>query len=240
MRSVASTAMTPKSTASSARHLDAAHRHVGLTFVVQLQHRLVVHLVDVVAAENDDVVRAVALDDVDVLVHGIGGAGVPFGFRHTLRGGQDVEALVALDAEEVPAALEVTDQAVRLVLRRHADAANAGIQRVGQGEVDDARLAAEVHRGLGAPVGEFHQPAAAAAREHIGHRGPRDRSGLRDCQHALSPVRCRQAPSGCGRVPRCRRPRAPAGCRPASHPRRSARAGPRAPCPRCPTAPSRR
>ena len=69
-----------------ARHLDAADRHIGLTFVVHLQHRLVVHLVDVVAGENDDVVRTVALDDVDVLIHRIGGAGVPLGFGNALAG----------------------------------------------------------------------------------------------------------------------------------------------------------
>ena len=59
---------------------------------------------------------AVALDDVDVLVDGVGGAGVPRGLRDALAGRQDVEALVALGAEEIPAALQVADQAVRLVL----------------------------------------------------------------------------------------------------------------------------
>ena len=38
------------------------------------QHDLVVHLVDVVAREDDDVVDAIAVDDVDVLVHGVGRA----------------------------------------------------------------------------------------------------------------------------------------------------------------------
>src|SRR5208283_3085848 len=49
------------------------------------------------------------------------------------------------------------------------DAANAGVERVRQREVDDARLAAEIHRRLGAPVGELEQPTAASAGEHIGH-----------------------------------------------------------------------
>ena len=81
----------------------------------------------------------------------------------------------------------MADQAVRLVLRRDADPADPGIQRVGQCEIDDARLAAEKHRRLGAPVSELHQPAAAAARQHIGHRGPGDRSAFRDGQHGVAP-----------------------------------------------------
>jgi hypothetical protein len=35
-------------------------------------------------------------------------------------------------------ALHVADQRMRLVLRGHADAADARIDRVGQGEIDDA------------------------------------------------------------------------------------------------------
>ena len=64
----------------------------------------------------------------------------------------------------------MADQAVRLVLGRDADAANAGVEGVGEGEVDDAGLAPEVDRGLGPPVGQLQQAAAFAAGEHIGHR----------------------------------------------------------------------
>ena len=111
----------------------------------------------------------IALDDVDVLKDRVGGAEIPHCLGDALAGRQDVEALVALGPEEVPAALQVADQAVRLVLRGDRDAADAGIERVREREIDDARLAAEIDRGLGAPVGQLHQPAAAAAGQHIGH-----------------------------------------------------------------------
>jgi len=39
----------------------------------------------------------------------------------------------------------------------HADPAQAGVHAVGEREVDDAELAAKVHRGLGAYVGEVAQ-----------------------------------------------------------------------------------
>src|SRR6202044_1267412 len=86
-----------------------------------------------------------------------------------LGGGQDVEALVALWSEEVPAALQMADEAVGLVLRGDGDASNAGVERVRQREVDDARLAAEIDRRLRASVGELEQAAAPPAGEHVGH-----------------------------------------------------------------------
>ena len=187
IRSSVSTCMTPKPVASMRGTSMQPTVTSASRSSCMLQHRLVVHLVDMVAGQDDDVVRAVALDDVDVLVHRIGGAGVPLVLRDALAGGQDVEALVAFDAEEVPAALQMADQAVRLVLRRDADAADAGVQRIGQCEIDDARLAAEIHRRLGTPVGQFHQPAAAPARQHIGHCRPGDRSAFRNCQHGVAP-----------------------------------------------------
>ena len=152
-----------------ARHLEAADGHVGAGVDVLLEHQLVVHLVDVVAGEDDHELGAVALDDVDVLEDRVGGAGVPLRLRDALARRQDVEALVALGAEEVPAALQVADQAVGLVLGGDADAADARVQRVREREVDDPGLAAEIDRRLGPLVGQLHQAAAAAAGEHIGH-----------------------------------------------------------------------
>jgi hypothetical protein len=49
------------------------------------------------------------------------------------------------------------------------------VEGVRQREVDDARLAAEEHRRLGALVGEFHQPAAAPAGQHESHGVAGDR-----------------------------------------------------------------
>ena len=90
----------------------------------------------------------VAANDVDVLGHRVGGAEIPLVLGDALRGRQDVEALVALRAEEVPAALQMADQAVRLVLGRDADAPDAGVDRVRQREVDDADLPPKNTAGL--------------------------------------------------------------------------------------------
>ncbi len=64
-----------------------------------------------------------------------------------------------------------------LVLRGDRDAPDAGVDGVRQREVDDAGLAAEEDRGLGALVGQLHQAAAAPAGQHIGHRVAGERRG---------------------------------------------------------------
>ncbi|HRP23222.1 MAG TPA: hypothetical protein PLC66_04530 [Thauera sp.] len=67
---------------------------------------------------------------------------------------------------------------MRLVLGDDADSAQARVRAVGQGEVDDAELAAEVPRGLGAHVGEVAQARAASAGEHQGEGAAGDPAAL--------------------------------------------------------------
>ena len=68
---------------------------------------------------------AVALDDVDVLIDRISGPEIPHGLRDALARREDVEALVTLGTEEIPAHLQVADEAVGLVLGGDRDAADA-------------------------------------------------------------------------------------------------------------------
>lgn len=108
-----------------ARHFNTAEGHIGFRSDVLLQHDFVVHFVNMIARENHDVFRRVALDDVDVLVHRVGGALVPRFFVNPLARRQDVKAFVTLFAQEGPALRQMANQAVGFVLRGHADAANA-------------------------------------------------------------------------------------------------------------------
>ena len=58
-------------------HFDGGERDGRVAFLVEPQHARVVHLVDVIAREHDQVPRALPQDRVEVLVHGVGGALVP-------------------------------------------------------------------------------------------------------------------------------------------------------------------
>ena len=105
--------------------------------------------------------------DVDILIEGIRGARVP-SFPHSLLGGKHVQELLQRGVQEVPASLQVLDQAVRLVLGRDTDPANAGIDAIAEREIDDAVLATERHRGLGTPIGQLLQPRASPTRQDDG------------------------------------------------------------------------
>ena len=125
-----------------------------------------------VTGQHQDVLWLVRLQDVQVLVHRVGCAQVPAFVVHALLGGQQVNELVELVAQKAPAALQVAQQAVRFVLRDDAHAAHARVQTIGQREVDDAELAAKVHRRFGAPVGQAVQARAAPACQHQGNGVP--------------------------------------------------------------------
>ena len=157
------------------------------SFDVLLQHHFIVHLVDVIAGEQHDELGAMALDDVDVLVDRIRGPEIPHGFGDALAGGQDIKAFVALGTEEIPAHLQMANEAVRLVLSGDGDAADAGVDGVGKREIDDARLATEIDRRLGAAVGQFQKPAAASPRENEGQGMPRQRLAC-DRSHLVLPM----------------------------------------------------
>ena len=69
--------------------------------VVLFEHELVVHLVDVVAGEDDDVLGLLAADGVDVLVDGVGGALVPV-LADALHGGKDLDELAEFVGDDRP------------------------------------------------------------------------------------------------------------------------------------------
>jgi hypothetical protein len=100
------------------RHFDAGDRDVGAIVDVLDEHALVVHLVDVIAGDDDQVLGPVAVDDVDVLEHGVGGAGIPLVGRHALARWEDVEAFVAHGCRKLQPRCRCRIR-LCLMLRRH-------------------------------------------------------------------------------------------------------------------------
>ena len=69
--------ITPSWSAMRERRADAGHRHAGARLDVLLDHLPRIHAVDVVGAEHADVVGPLVVDQVEVLVDRVGGAGEP-------------------------------------------------------------------------------------------------------------------------------------------------------------------
>jgi len=152
--------------------LNATDREVGLVLEMEGQHRPVVHLVDMVAGQDQHVSRLVGSEDIDVLIQGVRGSPIP-GLMDALGGGKDLDEFSELLVQKTPAALQMTDEGVGLVLRQHPDAPDAGIHAIGQGKINDPELAAEGYRGLCAPASQVPQPIAAPAGQDQGQCGAR-------------------------------------------------------------------
>ena len=167
--------------ASLQRGAEGADRQVGAGLQVPLDELHVVHLVDVVAGQDDDVGGPLFLDGVDVLVDGVGGALVPMLVDPLLRR-HDVDELAQLAGEvALPADVDVPVEAAGLVLGEDQRLADVAVEAIGEREVDDAIDAAEGHGRLGAVAGQRFQPRPLAAGQNhrenflhvdsIGHGG---------------------------------------------------------------------
>ena len=153
------------------RHAADGDRHVGPVAAVGRDERLVVHLVDVVAGEDEDGVAGVVLDDVDVAQHRVGRAAVPLrdAAARDVRLEQLHAAAVAVEVPR-PAQADVVVERARVVLGQDDDVVDVGVDAVRQREVDDPVLAAERHGRLGAHLGQDRQALALAAGEDHRHR----------------------------------------------------------------------
>ena len=130
---------------------------------MELQHRRVVHLVDMVARENEHIIRVIALDKADVLIDGVRRALVPFGVLALGVGRQHLHAAVRRVEAPRLAVSDIFVQLQRLILRQNADGINLGVDTVGQREINDPVFAAEGNRGLCRVLRQNHQAASLTA-----------------------------------------------------------------------------
>ena len=135
------------------RHGYASKRAIGVRPAVFLEEQRIVHLVDVIAGEDEDIRRVRLLDGVDVLVDGVCGSAIPE-FAQTLLRRQDIDEFTEFPAEESPRAVDVPIETGGLVLRKHQDFPQPAVDAVREREIDDAVDAAERNGGLGAIDGE--------------------------------------------------------------------------------------
>ena len=142
---------------------------VGAGIRVLLEHAPVIHFVDVVAGEDDHVLRLLGADGIDVLIDRVGRPHVPV-FADPLHGRQDFDELADFAAENIPAFADLAIQRERLVLREDIDAAQAGVDAVGKRDVDDAVDAAEGNGWFGAVAGERIEALACASSEQDSER----------------------------------------------------------------------
>src|SRR5467141_2384415 len=155
-------------------YFDGRDGDLGAGVAVLLEHAAVVHLVDVIAGEDEDKFRSLAADGVDILVDGVGGALIPL-LRDAHLRREDLD-VIAEASERRPAGADVAVQAEGLVLGEDENAAEIRIDAVREGDVDDAIESAKRHGRLGAIASERPEAFALAPGKeyddgipHIGH-----------------------------------------------------------------------
>ena len=142
----------------------------GTVLLVECHHLGVVHLIDMVAGQNHHILRVEAVDEVNVLIDGVGGALVPaLLLVMPLVGGQHLSTGVGLVQVPGLAVADVFIQLQRLILGEDAHGVNAGIDAVGQRKVNNAVFAAEGNGRLGGFFRQHIQSAALAAGQKHGN-----------------------------------------------------------------------
>jgi hypothetical protein len=114
----------------------ASHCRNGTGIDVVLDQFGVIHLVDVIARQDQQVVALALFNRVDVLVDGVGRSLIPVFVQPLLRR-QDIDKFVEFSTEEAPAKIHVTVETDRLVLRQDQYLSQATIDAVRKCEVDD-------------------------------------------------------------------------------------------------------
>ena len=128
-----------------------------------VEHLVIVHLIDMVAGQDQDIFRIIFIDKADVLIDRVCSTLVPLRALAALIRRQGIDA--AIQAVKIPslAVCQIHVQDMRLILRQNTDGVDAGIDTVGQREVDDTVFAAKRHCRLRYVLGQYIQSAATAA-----------------------------------------------------------------------------
>ena len=139
---------------------------------VRAQHFGVVHLIHMVAGEDEHVIGVIHLDEVHVLIDRVRGSGKPrAALPRALVRREDVHAAVGrVEIPRLPAA-DIPVEQERLILREHADGVDTGVRAVGKGEINDSVLAAERHVGFCYLRRQRIQAGALAAGQQHGNTG---------------------------------------------------------------------
>jgi len=119
---------------------------------VLLKHAGVVHLVDLIAREDENELGALATDGVDILIDGVRRALIPLLRDAHLRGKHFDEFAEA--HEMGPACTNVAIEAEGFVLRKDKNTAEGRIDAIGESNVNDAVKSAEGDGRLGTISGE--------------------------------------------------------------------------------------
>lgn len=123
-------------------------------FLVEIEHLVVIHGIDVVTGQDKDIVVTDHIDEIQILINGIGCAAIPIRTAVALIRRQNIGT--APVGVEIPRAAvpDVPIQFERLILGQDSDRIDARVTAVAQGEIDDAVFSSEQEARLGLVFGQ--------------------------------------------------------------------------------------
>src|SRR5829696_3176001 len=143
-----------------------ADQDPDVLLVLSADHVRVVQLVDMVGGEHEQHVRILVGNHLPVAVDRIGIPLVPATLGITEVGMQDPQSAARAVEVPGPSVGELLRQFVRLVLLDHPDVADATVEAIRQGEIDQPVSAGKGEGRLRAFVGQGAKAAAFSTREH--------------------------------------------------------------------------
>jgi hypothetical protein len=148
---------------------DGSHGDLGAGILVLLQDLAKIHPVQLVAAQDQDVLRRVGQEVHQVLANRVRRSVPPRRIREGLLGGQNLDK-APRERIELVRARNVLVHGGRLELGQHVDVAQVRVDAVGDRDVHQAVLACQRNRGLGPILGQREQPRPRApAQDHAEH-----------------------------------------------------------------------
>src|SRR5579884_3694551 len=142
-----------------APHRDGRDGEVGAGLHVLVHDAAEIHPIKLVAAQDEQIFEIMVQDVNQIFAHGIGGTLIPRRIGKRLFGGKYLDEPAA-EMVELVRLRDVAMQGSGVELRQQINAAQAGIDAVGDRDVHKAIFAGERHSGFGAFLGEREKPLA--------------------------------------------------------------------------------
>ena len=156
------------------RNIDRADHGIGAFGEQPMEHLHIVHLVDVVARQDEHIVRLFGVEQKQVLIDCVGGALVPF-FTDPLLGWNRGDIFAEFGIHDIPACTDVAIERVGFILDEDGDFSKPRVETIAERKIDNAIFPAKGNRRLGPMLGEGLKTLAFPARqyhgEHVQHCG---------------------------------------------------------------------
>lgn len=143
---------------------------VGFVGDVVVNDCAVIHPVELIPAEDEHIFERMVHEVVEVFADGVGSALVPGGIGEGLFGGEDFNEAIG-ELVELEGLGDVSMEGGGVELGEEVDAFEAGVDAIGDGDIDESIFTGERDGGFGAVFGEGEESGALAAAEDDGEDG---------------------------------------------------------------------